>query len=148
MADHPVRLFTSDHAIVRIGTALLDRTLPKEDWTHEAHLATCLWLLRERPDIAIERDLPAIIASYNVAVGGENTESAGYHETLTQLYIRGVRAFDARLPAGTSLLDAVNALLASKNGDRAWPLVFYSRDRLFSLEARQRWVDPDLAPSP
>jgi len=49
------------------------RTLPKADWTHEAHLAACLWLLRERPDFMPETGLPGTISAYNVAAGGENT---------------------------------------------------------------------------
>jgi hypothetical protein len=146
MTDHPIRPFASDEAVRHVGEGLLSRTLPKDEWTHEAHLAACLWLLRERPDIVPERDLPAIIGSYNVAAGGENTDSAGYHETLTQLYVRGVRAFAATLPADQPLVEAVNALLASEIAPRNWPLCFYSRERLFSVEARRGWVEPDLAP--
>lgn len=132
----------------RIGEGLLARTLPKAEWTHEAHLAACLWLLRERPGFVPETELPGVISAYNVAVGGENTDSAGYHETLTQLYIRGVRAFAAILPQGIALVDAVNALLTSEIGDRQWPLCFYSRERLFSVAARRGWVEPDLADIP
>ena len=31
-------------------------------------------------------------------------------------------------------------------GDKAWPLTHWSRERLFSVEARRGWVDPDLKP--
>lgn len=146
MTDQPIRPFASDAAVRRVGEGLLDRSLPRDDWTHEAHLAACLWLLRERPDVVAERDLPAIIRAYNIATGTQNTDTAGYHETLTQLYIRGVRAFAATLPAGIALVDAVNALLGSAIADRNWPLCFYSRERLFSVAARRAWVEPDLAP--
>ncbi len=144
MAAHSIRLFADDAAVRHVGEGLLTRTLPKPEWTHEAHLAACLWLLRERPDFLPERDMPGTIRSYNEAVGGENTDSAGYHETLTQLYIRGVRAFAETLPEGTGLVAAVNALLASAIGDRQWPLCFYSKERLFSVEARRGWAEPDL----
>ncbi|BEU99636.1 hypothetical protein [Novosphingobium olei] len=145
MTDHPIRPFASNAAVRHVAGGLLAATLPKQEWTHEAHLAACLCLLREHPDVVLERDLPGVIRTYNEAVGGQNTDSAGYHETLTQLYIRGVRAFAALLSAGTPLVDAVNALLASEIGPRDWPLCFYSRDRLFSVEARRGWVEPDLA---
>ena len=145
MAAHSIRLFADDAAVRHVGEGLLTRTLPKPEWTHEAHLAACLWLLRERPDFLPERDMPGTIRSYNEAVGGENTDSAGYHETLTQLYIRGVRAFAETLPEGTGLVAAVNALLTSEIGDRQWPLCFYSQERLFGVEARRGWVEPDLA---
>lgn len=147
MTVHPIRPFASDEAVRHVTAGLLDRTLPKEGWTHEAHLAACLCLSREYPDVVLERDLPGIIRAYNEAVGGQNTDTAGYHETLTQLYVRGVRAFAATLPVGTPLVEAANALLASEIGPRDWPLCFYSRDRLFSVEARRHWVEPDLAPA-
>ncbi|MCC6926037.1 hypothetical protein [Novosphingobium sp.] len=144
MTDHPIRLFASEEAIRHVGEGLLARTLPKAEWTHEAHLAACAWLVLERPQIALERELPGIISSYNIAAGGENTDTAGYHETLTQLYIIGVRRFlDGCAEAG--LLSKVNALLASDMAPRDWPFRFYSRAVLFSLAARRGWVEPDLA---
>ncbi|OYU35143.1 hypothetical protein [Novosphingobium sp. PASSN1] len=145
MSAHPIRPFADDAAVRHVGEGLLARTLPKAEWTHEAHLAACLWLIRERTDFVPERDMPGTISAYNVAAGGENTDNAGYHETLTQLYIKGVRAFAEAQPAGTALVDAVNTLLKSEIGDRSWPLCFYSKDRLFSVEARRGWVEPDLA---
>jgi hypothetical protein len=145
MSPHPIRPFADDAAVRHVGEGLLARTLPKAEWTHEAHLAACLWLIRERPDFLPERDMPGTISAYNLSVGTENTDSTGYHETLTQLYIRGVRAFAATLPEGTGLAEAVNALLESQIGDRQWPLCFYSKARLFSVEARRGWVEPDLA---
>ena len=136
--------FRTDAAVRHVGKGLLDRSLAKAEWTHEAHLAACLWLLRERPDIVPERDLPAIISAYNVAAGGENTDSAGYHETLTQLYVTAIRQFAAALPPETPLAVAVHRLLESEIAARDWPLRLYSRDRLFSVEARRRFVEPDL----
>lgn len=144
MSAHPIRPFADDAAVRHVGEGLLARSLPKAEWTHEAHLAACLWLITERPDFAPERDMPGTISAYNLSVGTENTESGGYHETLTQLYIKGVRAFAATLPEGTGLAEAVNALLASEIGDRSWPLCFYSKARLFSVDARRGWVEPDL----
>ena len=145
MPDYPIRLFVDAEDVRRIGNGLLDCTLPRADWTHEAHLAACLWLLTERPDILPERDLPVLIRRYNESVGGVNDDTQGYHETLTQLYISGVRRFLAETGAG-GLVERVNALLASATGARDWPLRFYSREVLFSVAARRGWVAPDLAP--
>ena len=144
MTDHSIRFFDSAEAIRHVGEGLLARTLPRPEWTHEAHLAACAWLVLERPDVTPETDMPGIIRSYNVAAGGENTDSAGYHETLTQLYIKGVRRFLATCEA-EGLLAKVNALLASDMAPRDWPLRFYSRELLFSAPARRGWVEPDLA---
>ena len=97
MSEDSIRLFEDDAAIVAIGEGLLARTLPRVHWTHEAHLAACTWLVRTRPDIAIECELPAIISAYNEAVGGVNDDTQGYHETITQVYIAGVKAHLQRL---------------------------------------------------
>jgi hypothetical protein len=145
MTEFSPRLFSDDAAIRRVGEGLLARSLPREDWTHEAHLAACTWLVRERPEIDLESDLPEIIRSYNVAVGGINDDAQGYHETLTQHYIATVRAFVAD-SGFEALVDCVNALLVAPEGRRDWPLSFYSPETLFSVAARRGFVRPDLAP--
>jgi hypothetical protein len=145
MTEFSIRPFASAEAIRHVGEGLLARTLPKAEWTHEAHLAACTWLLMERPDIHPEADLPDIIRSYNVAVGGVNDDTQGYHETLTQLYIRAVRRHLASGEAD-NLLEVVNRLLAGPIALRSWPLTHYSREVLFSVPARRGWVEPDLLP--
>ena len=148
MTDHPIRPFADDAAVRRVGEGFLACTLPKAEWTHEAHLATCLWLVVERPDIVPARDLPHLIRRYNESVGGVNSDREGYHETITQTYISGVRAFLARTDADLPLAAKVNALLRAPEGRRDWPLRFYSRERLFSKEARLGFVEPDVEPLP
>lgn len=138
------RLFADAYTIMRVGEGLLARSLPREEWTHEAHLAATCWLIRCRADIALETELPDIIRQYNVAVGGVNDDSQGYHETLTQLYVAGVRAHVEEWGAGEPLAACVNHLLESARGQRDWPLHFYSRERLFSVMARRYFVAPDL----
>jgi hypothetical protein len=145
MIEHTPRLFPDDAAVRRIGEGLLACNLTRADWTHEAHLAACLWLIVERPDVAPERDLPTIIRRFNESVGGVNDATQGYHETITQLYIRGVRAFLARTDPALPLAEKVNALLRAEEGRRDWPLRFYTRERLFSVQARLAWVEPDAA---
>lgn len=142
------RLFTDDAAIRALGNGLLARDLPREAWTHEAHLAVCVWLLRERPDIVPVRDLPAIIRAFNESVGGVNDDKQGYHETITQLYIAGICAHLAERADDERLVLSVNALISGPRGEREWPLRFYSRDLLFSVEARRGFVAPDLMPLP
>ena len=145
MTDHPIRLFATDEAVRRVARGLLARTLPRAEWTHEAHLAACACLLLEYPDFVAERDLPGTIRAYNEAVGGVNDETQGYHETITQFYVSAIRAHLAQDRAGT-LAQRVNRLLASPRGPRDYPLRFWSRDRLFSPAARLGWLDPDLRP--
>lgn len=146
--NYEPRLFASDAAVRHIGEGLLACSLARPEWTHEAHLAACLWLLVERPDVLPERDLPDLIRRFNESVGGINDETQGYHETITQCFIRGVRLFLLRTPPDLPLAAKVNGLLQAPEGQRDWPLRFFSRDRLFSVEARLGWCEPDLAPLP
>jgi hypothetical protein len=143
---YEVRLFVDDATIRGVGRGLLDRTLPQAQWTHEAHLAACVWLIRERPDIVPERDLRAIISTYNEAQGGVNDDTQGYHETITQVYIAAVRAHLADCEPDAPLLACVNSLLLSERGRRDWPLRAYSRERLFSVDARRDYLPPDRPP--
>ena len=145
MSHFNVRLFADDASIVAIGEGLLAATLPREAWTHEAHLAACSWLLRDRCDIDIELELPEIISAYNLASGGVNDDSQGYHETITQVYIAGVKAHFAEIGGQQPLYQSVNILLSSARGRRDYPLRFYSKELLFSAEARRSFVAPDLA---
>ena len=147
MTEYTPRLFASDDAIVRIGEGLLARTLPRPDWTHEAHLAATTYLLTRRPDIDLDRQLPDIIRAYNASVGGVNDDTQGYHETITRVSLHGVRLFLSEAGEGT-LHQLVNALLLSPMGRRDWPLRFYSAERLFSVAARRDFIAPDLAPLP
>ena len=147
MTDHEPRLWPHDEAIRSVGERFLARFLPKEEWTHEAHLSTCAWLILERPDVAPERDLPDLIRRYNESVGGVNDATQGYHETITQIYIRAVRDHLATTE-GRALHERVNALLRSPQGRRDWPLRFYTRELLFSVSARIGWIEPDLGPLP
>ena len=143
MTEYKPRLFSADAEIVRIGEGLLAGTLPKADWTHEAHLAACAWIVRDRPDIVPERDMPEIISRYNESVGGVNSDTEGYHETITQVFIKAVREHLGETGREVPLVAAVNALLLSERGRRDWPLRYYSRERLFSVQARRAFVPPD-----
>ncbi|HTU10955.1 MAG TPA: hypothetical protein VMG08_08670 [Allosphingosinicella sp.] len=143
MTEYKPRLWPHDEAIRRVGEGMLACTLPKAEWTHEAHIGATCWLILERPDILLERDLPGLISRYNESRGGVNDATQGYHETITQFFIRTLRAALARDGEGR-LADRVNAILQAPEGGRDWPLRFYSRERLFSPEARLGWVEPDL----
>ena len=145
--NYSPRLFERDTDIRALGESLLACTLPREAWTHEAHLGACLWLLSERTDIDVDAQIGTIIRRFNESVGGLNDDTQGYHDSITRAYVAGVRLFLSETEE-TELAARVNAMLRSDVGRRDWPLRFYSRDLLFSVAARRRFVDPDLAPLP
>ena len=145
--DYEPRLFAGDSEIRALGEGLLACALPREAWTHEAHLGACLWLLTERPDIDVDAEIAGIIRRFNESVGGVNDDTQGYHDSITRAYVAGVRLFMSET-AEEALAARVNAMLLSDVGRRDWPLRFYSRELLFSVAARRGFVEPDLAPLP
>ena len=148
MSEFSVRHFDSDEAVARVGEGLLSRTLPRPEWTHEAHLAATTYLLLKHPEIDLDLELPGLIRRYNESVGGVNSDSEGYHDTITRAYLHGIRLFLSEADTAEPIHDLVNELLHSPMGKRDWPLRFWSRERLFSVEARRGFVPPDLAAMP
>jgi len=148
MTEFRPRLFATDAEIAHLGEGLLARTLRREEWTHEAHLAATTYLLLKRREIDLDDQLPDIIRRFNESVGGVNDDTQGYHETITRAFLAGVRLSLDEADLTEPLHELVNQLLLSPMGHRDWPLRFYSRERLFSVEARRRFVDPDVAALP
>jgi hypothetical protein len=148
MTEHHPRLFHSDAEVEHIGEGLVARTLPRAEWTHEAHLAATTYLLLKRPDIDVDTALPGLIRRYNESVGGVNSDTEGYHETITRVFLHGIRLFLAEADAHEPLHKLVNELLLSPMGRRDWPLRFYSPKLLFSVEARRHFAEPDLRALP
>jgi hypothetical protein len=144
---NPFVPFTSDNEVLEIGRGLIDRTLPKSAWTHAAHFASAVWLISHHGRIFAARELPGFIRAYNEVTGVANSETSGYHETITQASIRAADAFLAGSPP-RPLFATCNALMASPLGKSEWLLAYWSRARLFSVEARRIWVDPDMQTFP
>lgn len=132
--------------IEEIGEGILSATLPKERWTHAAHCLATIYLIKARPVMDLPTEMPSIIRRYNEAVGTANSDTGGYHETLTQFYLMAIRGYLAHKAEALTLEAASAMVLASPIGQRDFPLTYYSQDRLFSLEARRGWVEPDLRP--
>jgi hypothetical protein len=140
-------MFTTETEIVTIGEGLLARTLPKPAWTHPAHFAAAVWLIRCRPDLPAHIHMPGSIRAYNEATGVANTTTSGYHETITLASIAAAADHAARHPA-EPLHDLVNTLLAGPCGDKNWLLAYWSPELLFSPLARAAWIAPDRVELP
>lgn len=147
MSAHPFIPFTSDAEIAAIGRGVIELSLPKTRWTHAVHFAAALWLISCRRDLDASRAMPGFIRAYNEATGVANTDTDGYHETITQASLRAARSFLQDSPQ-RSLFMTCNALVASPLGKSDWLLGYWSRALLFSAEARRNWVEPDLKPLP
>lgn len=117
--------------------------LPKKAWTHEAHFYVGLRVLRRDGKAGADRYLPGKIWRYNFSNGTANTDSGGYHETLTRFYIEVLWHVLQSLPASLPLNEIAKRIILSPLGDRDLPLNYWTKEKLFSVEARRVWVDPD-----
>lgn len=110
--------------------------LRKEEWTHQAHIATAAWYLIHCEAAEAGEKMRNGIRRLNLSLGGQNTDDAGFHETLTEFWMRAVAW---RLRQGVALTE----ILALPSG--YWR-EFYSIDLPKSREARRTWLSPDLKP--
>lgn len=135
----------------RIAEAFNDCTLPEAEWSHEAHLRVGLWhLLRYPRHEALDR-LRHGIRTFNTACGIANTDTSGYHETITRFYVSLIAHFlDEHHPGDAESVstDDLAERLITAYGARHLPFDYYSRERLMSTRARRRWLEPDLRPLP
>jgi hypothetical protein len=121
-----------------------DGSLPREAWTHAAHVLVAGSLVRGRAPLDALRDLRAGILQFNSAKGILSTPDSGYHETVTRFWALKVGEFLAG-PAGNGpRLEALRRLVAEFGVKRNWYRDYYSFDVVGSREARARWVAPDL----
>ena len=120
--------------------------LPRDEWTHLAHLRVGAWHVHHH---GAEDALPLLrvrIRSLNERHGTANSTTAGYHETITAAYVRLIADFLAAMGTDLNVDLRVAALLGSPLADRAVLFRYWSRERLLSPAARAAWLAPDLAP--
>ena len=108
------------------------------EFDHRAHVRVAWVYLREGPsfDAALERMRDAIQAFAAAA-----NASQKYHETITILWMRLLADAADRVPQPCEFVDLVDR--CPELADKDLPLKYYSRERLFSDQARGEWVPPD-----
>jgi hypothetical protein len=132
--------------IERLIKAFESCALPREQWTHEAHLLVGLWYLTHYEKQEATSLIRRNIQKYNLAHGIITTGTSGYHETITLFYVHLVSRYLSGARSSTGSIVELFYGLIDSYGDRGLPLRYYSKERLMSGEARARWVEPDLKP--
>jgi hypothetical protein len=118
-------------------------TLPKSEWTHSAHLLTGACYVHALGREAALAKMRECVRRYNESVGGKNTETSGYHETITVMWIR---LLDSLRREATEMERAEFAALAVERFAARRDIFreYYDFDLLGSTEARMRWIEPTL----
>jgi hypothetical protein len=115
--------------------------LPYEKWRHAEHLTMAMhYALHNDFETALDKMRIGIL-KLNDFHGVVTTPERGYHETLTIFWTRAV--FDyVKFNKDKGLVTLANEIV--EKFDKNYPLKFYSREKLFSIEARYGFVKPDI----
>jgi len=121
-------------------------TLPFAEWRHRAHIRVAYLYLCELPfDQALDK-VRRNIQRYNAATNTPEQLERGYHETITQAWMRLVafaRQESGLAPSSSAFLETQEHLLNPKA-----LRFFYSRERLITWKAKAEFVEPDLTSFP
>jgi GNAT superfamily N-acetyltransferase len=129
--------------------AFADQTLPKSAWNHAAHLrvACCYLLAYDRPEAL--RRLRTGIRALNDRHGVANSDSSGYHESLTRLWLALISHFVAEYELLHPLpgrVDLARAIVEAFAGRVALAREYWTFDAIRSVAARRTWIAPDALP--
>jgi hypothetical protein len=110
--------------------------LPKEEFHHRDHLTVAVvYLYAADLEAAINRMRDTL-----KRFAGHHHVSGLYHETLTRFWLQQV---EQRLDRGLCLRESVRQIHEQLN-DKNLPFEYYSRERINSKEAKEKWLPPDL----
>jgi hypothetical protein len=133
--------YESEDEILRLVEAFENGTIPRGEWNHAGHLTVALYYCAtDDLKTAIDK-MRRNLLNHLKAVGVDFTKEMPYHETLTAFWMRTIDDF-RKSKNGASMLETANELV--ERFDKDYPLRFYSRELLFSDEARARFVEADL----
>ena len=115
-------------------------TLPKTQWTHAGHVAIGAYYAVCYPGAAFQLTKKGILR-YNEAVGTANSDTSGYHETLTRFWANVLaKLADAVTDPWKAACEAVERF----GEERDLHHLYYSFDVVRNTVARRTWVPPDL----
>jgi hypothetical protein len=114
-------------------------TTAETDFPHRSHLVVASWYLKDATVPEALGKMRASILHFLEHYGIEGK----YNETITLFWLIMVERFLRGLNTQLSLLERTNAVVECLNDPRLM-FEYYSQEQLWSPEAMQEWVDPDL----
>ncbi len=135
-------VYKSEDEILNIIRVFESGTIARADWRHNEHVTVAFYY-------AFHHDFETALAKmrggiFNLldAFGVDLSKEMPYHETLTVFWMRTVFDF-LESQKEKSFVETANKIL-EVCGDKDLPLKYYSRNFLFSDEARKNFVKGDL----
>lgn len=134
--------YKDESEVLDLVRAFEDATIPHDDWKHAEHLVVALYYVTKHDvETAYMKMKNGILNLLVKGFGVDLSKEMPYHETITVFWMRTVADYHATTN-GASLLEKANDV--AYKWDKDYPLKFYSRELLFSDEARAGFVEPDL----
>lgn len=137
--------YKTENDIAAIVESFENGTTSREDWRHAEHLTVALFYLSRHDYETALTKMRVGIFNLLRAFEVDLTKEMPYHETLTVFWVKTVDDF-RKTKNGCSVVEICNELV--EKFDKDYPLRFYSREILFSDEARKDFVKADLAINP
>ena len=137
-----MKRFDKHEEILELVRSFEEATVSRDAWKHSEHLAVALYyVVHHDLETATEKMRSGILNLLTKGFDVDVSKEMPYHETMTIFWIHAVADYVSSTN-GSSLLAKANELV--EKYDKNYPLKFYSRELLFSDEARKRFVEPDL----
>lgn len=134
--------YKNEEEILDLVRSFEDATIQHDDWKHAEHLVVALYYLSHHElETAYEKMRGGILNLLEHGFKVDLKKEMPYHETITLFWMRTVAEYNAS-KNGASLLEKANEV--AYKWDKDYPMKFYSREILFSDEARARFVPADL----
>jgi hypothetical protein len=133
--------YETEDEILSLVESFENGTIPRREWNHAGHLTVALYYCAHHDLETASAKMRRNLLHHLKNIGVDLTKEMPYHETLTAFWMRTVDDF-RKSKNGASILETANELVAGF--DKDYPLRFYSRELLFSDEARARFIEADL----
>ena len=134
--------YSTEEDILRLVEQFEACSIPRNEWKHREHLVVALYYVSKFDlDAATKRMRRGILRLLEHGFGVDLEKEMPYHETLTIFWMNAVHDFWT-VRRDRPLCEIAADMIATL--DKDYPLEFYTREYLFSDDARKRFVAPDL----
>jgi hypothetical protein len=135
--------YKHQHQIEAVVRGLESCTTPAEDFPHRAHLTVATWYLANATVAEALEKMRTSILNFLDHYGIEGK----YNETITRFWLLLVERCLQGLEPDCSIVERTNAAIDAL-GDSRVMFEYYSKELLWSEQAKNGWVEPDLKPLP
>lgn len=136
-----MKRFETEKDIKNLVESFENGTIAREDWRHAEHLIVALYYISNYGYNTAYNKMREGIFNLLKAFEVDLSKEMPYHETLTVFWLKTVDEF-RKSKNDCSTVEICNELITrfGKN----YPLKFYSREILFSDEARKEFIKGDI----